>query len=95
MRKNMLIVNIQVELLIITRCHSEGVEVRDGGTASSPLLDGDLPYCNDKPDTKGPSINDVTQIFGVFGPLSPFVTHSRNLSVLFVTLCETPLPPRV
>ena len=28
------------------------MEVRDGGTASSPLLDGDLPYCNDKPDTK-------------------------------------------
>ena len=48
----MFIVNIQVELLITTRCHSEGVEVRDGGTASSPLLDGDLPYCNDKPDTK-------------------------------------------
>ena len=43
--------------------------------------------------TKGPSINDVTQIFGVFGLPPPFVTHSRNLSVLFVTLWVTPPPP--
>ena len=33
---------------------------------------------------KGPSINDVTQIFHISGPPPPLVTHSRNLSVLFV-----------
>ena len=33
---------------------------------------------------KGPSINDVTLIFHIFGTLPPFVTHSRNLSVLFI-----------
>ena len=33
---------------------------------------------------KVPSINDVTQIFGVFWTPSPLL--SRNLSVLFVTL---------
>ena len=32
----------------------------------------------------GPSINDVTLIFHISGPPPPFVTHSRNLSVLFV-----------
>ena len=43
--------------------------------------------------TKGPSINDVILIFGVFGlPPLPFVRGSRNLSVLFVTHWVTPPP---
>ena len=43
---------------------------------------------------KGPYFNDVYKIFGILYPLPPFVTHSRNLSVQFVTLWVTPLPPR-
>ena len=46
------------------------------------------------PQPKGQSINDVTQIFGDFGPPHPFVTHSRNLTVLFFTCWVNPLPPR-
>ena len=37
--------------------------------------------------------NDVRKIFGILDPLPPFVTHSRNLSVVFVTYWVTPLPP--
>ena len=33
---------------------------------------------------KGRYLNDVRKIFGILDPLPPFVTHSRNLSVLFV-----------
>ena len=36
---------------------------------------------------KGSSINYVTQTFHIFGPPSPFVTHLRKLSVMFVTHC--------
>ena len=35
-------------ILLSIRCRSEGVEIRDGGTASSHLFDS---YCGDKPDT--------------------------------------------
>ena len=41
-------------------------------------------------DDKGPSINDVTQIFGVFAPLPLFVTHSHNLSVICHALGNPP-----
>ena len=42
---------------------------------------------------EGPSINDVTHIFGLFGPPPPpLVMHSRNLSVLFVTFWQPPPP---
>ena len=49
---------------------------------------------------KGPSINDVTQILGLFRPPPPLVTHfgpiirvnPRNLPY-YVTFWATPLPP--
>ena len=46
-------------------------------------------YCGEK--HYGPSINDVTQMFHILTP--PFVAHSLNLSVLFVTKWVIPLPP--
>ena len=42
---------------------------------------------------KGRYLNDVRKIFGILDPLPPFVTHSRNLSVVFVTYWVTPPPP--
>ena len=49
---------------------------------------------------KGPSINDVTQILGVFGPPPPLVTHFGLIIVLnprnlpyYVMFWTTPLPP--
>ena len=67
---------------------SEGEQMENGENEEGGGENGD------GEDDKGPSINDVTQIFGVFGPASSFVKHSRNLSVLFVMLWVTPLPPR-
>ena len=43
----------------------------------------------------GPYIKDVRKIFGILDPSPPFVAHSRNLSVVFVTYWETPLLPSV
>ena len=34
------------------------------------------------------------KFLGFWTPSPPFVTHSRNLSVVFVTYWVTPLPPR-
>ena len=44
-------------------------------------------------ESKGRYLNDVRKIFGILDPLPPFVTHSRNLSVVFVTYWVTPPPP--
>ena len=43
----------------------------------------------------GRYFNDVRNFFGILDPLPPFVTHSRNLSLVFVTYWLIPLPPSV
>ena len=70
---------------------SEGGDVgaKLGNTAKRLSLGKKATYRAEKAAAKGPSINDVMLIFRVFGPPSP-VTHSRNLSVLFVTHWVTP-----
>ena len=42
----------------------------------------------------GRYLNDIRKILGILDPLPPFVTHSCNLSLVFVTYWIPPLPPQ-